>query len=193
MIPTWHVFAYCTLPIFMNEYTKMLIIRENGWQHTILKMVIKHWKQRMRQMVKCLLVPCRAAVFPSSLAECVGNSHEALSLETHSVSQKPWATERRPCVARRTECMHVPVFWGMFIHQRHHTPRIRSHKCVHVSVAFINKRTEGKESSSPRNNISHPFPGSQLGSFSGANTWAPSPRGWSLAFNNPLGLRQLCV
>lgn len=54
-----------------------------------LKTFIKHWKQRMRQMVKCLLVPCRAAVFPSSLAECVGNSHEALSLETHSVSQKP--------------------------------------------------------------------------------------------------------
>ena len=35
----------------MNEYTKMLIIRENGWQYIILKMVIKHWKQMMRQMV----------------------------------------------------------------------------------------------------------------------------------------------
>ena len=109
------------------------------------------------------------------------------------LSQEPCATERRPCAARRTECMHVSVFWGLFIHQRHHTPRIRSHKCVHVSVAFTNKWTEGSKSSSPRNNISHPFPGRLLGSFSGANTWAPSPRGWSLALITLSGLSQLCV
>lgn len=51
MVYKWHVCAYCTLTIFMNEYTKVLIIRENGWRHTILKKVIKHWKQTMREMV----------------------------------------------------------------------------------------------------------------------------------------------
>lgn len=38
---------------------------------------------------RCLLVPLRATVFSSPLAECVGNSHEALSLETRSPSQEP--------------------------------------------------------------------------------------------------------
>lgn len=86
----WHACAYCTLAIFMNEYTKMLIIRENGWQHTILKMVINHWKQVIRQINgRRLLVPFRASVIPSPLAECVGNSQEALSLETCSPSQEP--------------------------------------------------------------------------------------------------------
>lgn len=47
----WHVCAYCTPTIFMNENIKMLIIREHGWRYTVLETVIKHWKQRMRQMV----------------------------------------------------------------------------------------------------------------------------------------------
>lgn len=90
MVYKWHVCAYCTLTIFMNEYTKVLIIRENGWRHTILKKVIKHWKQTMREINgRCLLVPFRATVFSSPLAECVGNSHEALSLETRSPSWEP--------------------------------------------------------------------------------------------------------
>lgn len=47
----WPVGADCILTNFMNEYTKILIIRKNGWQHTILKMVIRHQKQRMKHTV----------------------------------------------------------------------------------------------------------------------------------------------
>ena len=67
-----HVCAHCTLTIFMNEHTKkLLIILENGWQHTVLQTVIKPWKQTMRGNGRCLLEPFGAMVFSGLAASRV--------------------------------------------------------------------------------------------------------------------------
>lgn len=78
----------------MNEYTKTLIIRENGWQDIVWKMVIKHWKQMMRQMVG-VFGSIQGNCIPQPTAQGVGNSLGALPLETPSPSLEP-ATEGRP-------------------------------------------------------------------------------------------------
>lgn len=84
--------------------------------------------------------------------------------------------------------MHVSALRGLPVPPTQHTPRIRSHKCVHVSVACTNNGTEGNTSSSPGNPVPHPFPGRLLGTLSGADTGAPSPRGRSLPrISSPLG------